>query len=424
MFPAAVIRKLARSEEMFAQSQTYFGATVLMTGPVDVDAMSAAFEALLQAHPVLAAHLERGPDGLHQIVADDYQHPGLWVTGGPGRPAAPTARMRLNQTVALVNLRLHIVDDEHSELTLYSHHCMVDGQHQFALLSELFSWYTDLVTTGRIEPVAAQPPPRPLEALLEERGVRKGPRSGLERFLSVLHAYELPPSDRNTAGGNPVLPELVPAAQCRLTEPETAALLTFCREAKLSLSAVIGAAILLAEWELRGTPHIPVPYLYPVDLRLLLTPPVDATESTNPLGIAGYLATITAGTGIVELATDIIETFRNDLSDGVIQQSLLHFNLQYGGTPPGLPDVVMVTEGGVVPEIRTPPGLALDGMRTEFHTASAAGVDLYTTSILAGRLQIEHLSHSPEPERPLHKVHALLSSVGGAAADEDDWMAE
>ena len=86
MFPAAVIRKLARSEEMFAQSQTYFGATVLLSGPVDIDAMSAAFEALLQAHPVLAGHLDRGPDGLHQIVADDYQHPGLWVTGGPGRP--------------------------------------------------------------------------------------------------------------------------------------------------------------------------------------------------------------------------------------------------------------------------------------------------------------------------------------------------
>lgn len=424
MFPAAVIRKLARSEEMFAQSQTYFGATVLMTGPVDVDAMAAAFEALLQAHPVLAGHLERGPDGLHQIVADDYQHPGLWVTGGPGRPPAPTARMRLNQTVALVNLRLHHVDDEHSELTLYSHHCMVDGQHQFGLLSELFSRYTDLVTAGRIEPVVAQPAPRPLEALLEERGVHKGPRSGLERFLSVMYAYDLPPSGRNTAGGNPALPELVPSAQCRLSEPETAALLGFCREAKLSLSAVIGAAILLAEWELRGTPHIPVPYLYPVDLRLLLTPPVDATESTNPLGIAGYLAEITAGTGIVELATDIIETFRKDLSDGVIQQSLLHFNLQYGGTPPGLPDVVMVTEGGVVPEIRTPPGLTLDGMRTEFHTASAAGVDLYTTSILNGRLQIEHLSHSPQPERPLQKVHSLLSSVGTEAADEDDWMAE
>ncbi len=421
MFPTSVIRKLARSEEMFAQSQTYFGATVVMSGPVDVDAMSVAFDTLLQAHPVLAGHLERGPDDLHQIVVDDFMHPGLWVTGGEGRPAAPTARMRLDQTVSLVNLRLHFADG-HAELTLYSHHCMVDAQHQFGLFSELFSWYTDLVSTGRIDPVVAQPAPQPLEVLLEERGVRKQSRSGIERFMPAMYAYELPPSSRNTAGGNPKLPEPVPAARCRLTEAETATLITFCRDRKLSLNAVVGAAVLLAEWQLRRTPNVPIPYLYPVNLRLLLTPPVDATEGTNPLGIATYLAKITPETEIADLASDIIETFRNDLSEGVIQQSLLHFNLQYGGTPPGLPDVVMVTEGGLVPDIRTPEGLILDGMRTEFHTASAAGVDLYTTSIFAGRLQIEHLSHSPEPEKPLETIHSLLCSV--ASDEDDDWMAE
>jgi hypothetical protein len=421
MFPTSVVRKLARSEEMFAQSQTYFGATAVLTGPVDVDAMSAAFETLLQAHPVLAGHLEPGPDGLHQIVVDDFLHPGLWVTGGEGRPPAPTARMRLNQAVALVNLRLHRADG-HSELTLYSHHCMVDGQHQFGLLSELFSWYTDLVSSGHIEPVAAQAVPRPLEVLLEERGIAKQQRSGIERFLPAMYAYELPPSDRNTAGGNPTLPEPVPTARCRLTESETAAVIGFCRDRKLSLNAVIGAAVLLAEWQLRNTPAIPIPYLYPVDLRLLLTPPVDATESTNPLGIASYLAHISSDTDIADLAADIIETFRDDLSDGVIQQSLLHFNLQYGGTPPGLPDVVMVTEGGVVPEVRTPAGLRVDALHTEFHTASAAGVDLYATSIYAGCLQVEHLSHSPQPERTLATIHSLLGSV--AADDDDDWQSE
>jgi hypothetical protein len=421
MFPSSIIRKLARSEEMFAQSQTYFGAAVLMGGPVDVNAMAAAFDALLQAHPVLAGHLEKGPDGLHQIVVDDFAHPGIWVTGGAGRPASPTARMRLNQAVSLVNLRLHFTDG-HVELTLYAHHCMVDAQHQFGLFSELFSFYTDLVATGRIEPVVAQRAPQPLEALLQERGVGKQSRSGIERFMPAMYAYDLPPSSRNTAGGNPPLPEPVPVAQCRLTESETANLIAFCRHSKLSLSSVIGAAVLMAEWQLRRTPSIPIPYLYPVDLRLLLTPPVEATESTNPLGIAFYLARINPDTELADLASDIVETFREDLSQGVIQQSLLHFNLQYGGTPPGLPDVVMVTEGGLVPDIRTPPGLTLEGLRTEFHTASAAGVDLYTTSIFGDRLQIEHLSHSPEPEKPLETVHSLLCSV--ASDDDDDWMAE
>ena len=63
MFPASEIRKLAPSEEMFAQSQTFFGSTAQLNGPVDIDAMSVAFDTLLQAHPVLGGHLERGPDG-------------------------------------------------------------------------------------------------------------------------------------------------------------------------------------------------------------------------------------------------------------------------------------------------------------------------------------------------------------------------
>ena len=77
LFP--ISSKLARSEEMFAQSQTFFGGTVQLSGPIDIDAMSVAFDTLLQAHPVLAGHLERGPDGLHQIVVDDLLHPGIWV---------------------------------------------------------------------------------------------------------------------------------------------------------------------------------------------------------------------------------------------------------------------------------------------------------------------------------------------------------
>jgi hypothetical protein len=144
MFPTSVIRRLAPSEEMFAQSQTFVGATVQLNGPVDSAAMSAAFDVLLQAHPVLAGHLETGPDGLHHIVVDDFLHPGIW-TG--------TTRMRLDQTAALGNVRL-VIGDGHAEVTLYTHHSLADAQHQFRLLEELFSFYTDLVCNGDTGPVS------------------------------------------------------------------------------------------------------------------------------------------------------------------------------------------------------------------------------------------------------------------------------
>jgi len=410
MFPTSVIRRLAPSEEMFAQSQTFVGATVQLNGLVDSAAMSAAFDVLLQAHPVLAGHLETGPDGLHHIVVDDFLHPGIW-TG--------TTRMRLDQTAALGNVRL-VTGDGHAEVTLYTHHSLADAQHQFRLLEELFSFYTDLVCNGDTGPVSVERAPEPLEAVLKERGVRKQQRSGLERLMDVMFAYELPPSPRNAAGGNPTVPEQVPVARCLLSEDETADLTTFCRDNRLSVHAAVSAAILLAEWQFRKTPNIPIPYLYPVDLRLLVSPPVDATASTNPLGVATYLAKIRPDTDLVDLATDIVQTLRSDLSDGIIQQSLLHFELKYQGSPDGLPDIVMATDGGTIPALPTPPDVEVAGIYTDLFTASSAGVDLYAFSVFSGQLHIEHHAHAPAPDGTIDTIQSLLCSIGS----EGDWMVE
>ena len=105
----------------------------------------------------------------------------------------------------------------------------------------------------------------------------------------------------------------------------------------------------------------------------------------------------------------------------MIQQSLLHFDLQYEGNPPGLPDLVIASNGGVVPGVRTPPGLTVDGLHSELFTASAAGIDLYGISMYEGRLHIEHHAHTPAPERAIEAIHALLCAI---ESDDDDWMAE
>ncbi len=419
MFPTSVIRKLARSEEMFARSKTFFGSTIYLKGPIDVEAMTVAFETLLQAHPVLAGQLERGPDGLHQIVVDDLEHPGIWVVEGEDPASTGVPRTRFDRAASLADLRLKLVDGG-AEVTLFTHHSLTDGYHNSALMWELFSWYTDVVCTGRVDPVVGQPAPDPLEVVLEERGVRKQSRSGVERFMPVMFAYDLPSSTRDTAGGNPTFPTLVPTARCLLTKPETEALFAFSRDHRLSINAVIAAAVLLAEWKVRGTPHLPIPYLYIADLRLHLSPPLDATACTNPLGVATYLAEIGPNTDIARLAGDIVETFREDLADGVIQQSLLHFDLQYAGSPAGLPDVVMASHMGSLPAPRTPPDVSIGGAQLELYAANAAGVDFYISMVIGDQLQIERHSHSPRPERTVEEAHSLLRAV----PSENDWMTE
>jgi phenolphthiocerol/phthiocerol/phthiodiolone dimycocerosyl transferase len=419
VFPTSVIRKLAHSEEVFAKNETFFGLTVHTRGPVDVECMSAAFDTLLEAHPVLTGRLERDSEGWHHIVAEDLLHPGIWlVSGDSGSPQAAT-RMKLDQGVSLVNLLLRL-DEDRAAVTLYVHHSLADGHHVFGLLDELFGWYTELVTVGSVGPVTPQPAPESLEAVLEQRAITKQQRSGLERLIRVIFAYELPPRTTAPLSADPVSTVMVPVARRRLTEQQTADLHAYCRTNGLSLNTVVAAAILLAEWRLRGTPHIPIPYLYPVDLRHLLTPPVDATACTNPVGVATYLAEIGPATEIADLARDITDTFRADLSDGVIQQSTLHFTLQYEGSPPGLPPMVLCTDVGPVPVLPTPDNLELTDFQSELLCLPRAPVDFYGCGTFADRLFIEHHSHAPGREDSLEEIVSLLCSVPA----EDGWDTE
>ena len=79
MFGSTSIRYLSPSEEFYAKVESFIGLTVTLRGPVDVGAMAVAFETLLRVHPAHAGYLERGADGRHQIMVDEYEHEGMWL---------------------------------------------------------------------------------------------------------------------------------------------------------------------------------------------------------------------------------------------------------------------------------------------------------------------------------------------------------
>jgi hypothetical protein len=416
-----VIRKLAHSEEVFAANETYFALTVQISGAVDIDAVSDAFDAVLQSHPIFAGHLEQADDGRHQIVAEDLMHPGIWLVDEHTSEAA-LAGMQLDQSQSLLNLRLKISGDL-SDLTLYAHHSLADAHHVFGLLEEFFSRYTDAVATGDAGPVTAQPAPEPLEVLLDQRGVTKQARSGLERFFPAAYAYDLSAlqkADKPPVALNPDSIQIIPAARIRLSEQETSDLVEFGLANQLSLNSVVAAAILLTEWELRNTPHLPIPYVYPVDVRYLLTPPVSATGSTLPLGMASYLAEIGPDTELVDVAHGIVDAFRADLADGLIQQSTLHFSLQYEGALPGLPPFVMCTDAGSIPAVRIPDDIEIVDFHSELHFPTRAPVDIYSCGNFAGRLFIEHHAHLEGREKSLDAIYSRLLSL----SEEDSWVME
>ncbi|NMD58155.1 MULTISPECIES: phthiocerol/phthiodiolone dimycocerosyl transferase family protein [Tsukamurella] len=403
MFDSSVLRPLAESEKMFAETHNFVGLGAHLRGPVDIELLNEAFETLLEVHPVLAARIEPdGEDGF-RIVADELLPAGIVLASGADE------EQRFDQAQSLVRL---VVDTSGEEIgaTLYVHHALADGHHQFALIEELFGIYTDLVTTGDCRPGPLRPAPPPLETVLAERNVVKQRRSGLERFMPAMYAYDLPPSHRAVTGEHPDRPIRVPMAQHTFDAATTDALFALSRAERVSVNGIVSAAVLLAEWRLRGATAVPVPYIYPVDLRYVLTPAVSATGVTNPVGIATYLAEIDATTEVLTLARDIAETFRADLAEGVIQQSLLHFRPAYVGNPPGLPDMVMVTDNGVVPPVRTPPGVELSAVHGELYFQVASGIEMYTSKVFAGRLQLEYHTHGVDPARSLDVVAELLEA--------------
>jgi len=409
VFPSSVIRKLALSEEMLAETHNFVGLSAHLEGPIDVDALSDAFDLLLEAHPILTARLERGVDGRHELVADDLLHAGIEVVEVDG-PDDEAPAPHFDQSESLVHFRLIILRGQ-PQPTLYVHHALADGHHMFGLIEELLSFYTDLVCDGRAGPVTAQPAPESIETVLADRGIQKGPRSGIERFMPALFAYDLPPSRRADTGVRPPSPVRVPMVSCRLSESQTHAIVELCRAEKIGLHSVLSAAILMGEWEIRGKLNIPVPFLYTVDLRYFLSPPVSATGCTNPIGLGTYLAEINHKTVLVDLARDIAGTFRADLDEGVIQQSRLHFSPQYVGNAPGMPDVVLLSDNGLVPPVRTPPGVEVTATHGELYFAVSAGIEIYFTQIYAEQLNVEYHSHGPEPEKTIEAIRRLLCTV-------------
>jgi len=419
VFPGSVIRKLSHSEEVFAQYEVFTAITVQLRGLVDVDALSEAFDALVEAHPVLASHLERGSDGSWHLVADDLLHSGIWVIDRNNMIPLANREFLLDQSVSLFNLRLTLGDGA-SELTMYFHHSMADGHHGAGLLDELFSRYTDVVDTGDPGPIIPQPAPLSMEAMLQQRGVKKLGLTGVERFLPVMFAYELPASVKPTLVATPGSPQAVPVTRIRLTEQETEDLVEFSRENRVSVNTVVAAAILLTEWRFRETPHVPIPYVYPVDLRYFLNPPVSPTEATNLVGVATYLAEIGPDTDIVDLASDIGATFRADLADGVIQQSALNFGMAFEGTPRGLPPLVFCTDVSALPAVRTPSGIELENFQGQFYCSITVPLDFYGCGISGNHMVIENHGHSPAPKEPLEAIRSMLCSI----PSEYGWVME
>lgn len=389
MTTAGLWRALTPTEKIYADVEMYVGYTVRAAGRLDADAMRNAYEAVCRSYPQLASRLEY--DGR---AADGTGRPLLVECGTPprarflaGDPGEPLAGVELDQRRSLS--ALHVVgDDAGASVTLVTHHSIADAPLSFAVLADLWSCYTGAVNGTPVE-LPSHPYPRPLEAVLAERGIHGTAPAA--------------PGASATPGGTGPTPEdwdtlVRPVAQHRLTRAQTAALADLCHREHVTIHGVLSGALLLVEAEVRDLPLTDLVYRYTVDLRHRLTPPAGPAEGTNVLGGVVFRAGPAVKDDAVTLGRVIGGQFRAGLADGSVQRSLLdmvaHHQDADAAPPPGPPPaVVSMTNWGRVPPLRTPDGLRLTNFGSASRRRVAPGdsvnVGGYVVSTFGGRLGID-----------------------------------
>ncbi|MFD6400282.1 acyltransferase [Nocardia sp. NPDC060249] len=416
-----VVRVLDPSEQRFVRHATFTGRSVTVLGELDAAGLGAAFAALQRQFPILVCRIVEDADENGILLRPGHiEAVGAWVSfGDPDEVRVPAESMDPGAQLAYLDVVL--AEEDRARVTLFVHHSVADAGHCVELFTRLWGYYTDYVETGKIgdtATVVAEPEtaagtyPASLELLLAQRGIRRGQRSGLEAVARPLVVAD--------AVSGIERPEAAPATLARperiqLDTVATARVLEMARAHAVSVNGLVTAAVLRAYSDLSGADRVAC--VYPVDLRRRLDPAVAAEAGTNLSGLAAFATDAADTADLVVLARRIGTSLHNDLADGVIEQSVLHFPDFFG------PDRIHSTAGhialtntGTVPTFRAPGGLILDDYEIVYlsaHPRPSTGASAAVTFLVytyLGRLTIGRLGGG-----------ALAAELLDAVASELSW---
>ncbi|WP_067478467.1 phthiocerol/phthiodiolone dimycocerosyl transferase family protein [Nocardia amamiensis] len=407
MTAATVIRPLAPSEAIFANSEVLVGYSTRVAGRLDLTALSAAFEAVVRARPVLGARLESDGHGGHLLLESTGAPPEISVADGDPEQLLTGAQLDQRRTLGALCV---VRDGDNAGVTLVTHHSIADASHSLTVFGELWSCYTDL-TRGCLPDLPSYGFPRPVEDLLRERGVEK------------IDTPALPPRPVGVARINPGPDDyqLPRTARCRLTREQTAALVELGHREKTTINGLASAAILLTEAELRGLPLPELSYTYSVDLRARVRPPIGMTEGTNVLGFANFVPP--SGSTLVGLARGISDALRAGLCAGIVQQTPLHIPEIAAGPPPSAPGIVLATNWGRVCGPRLPDTLRVTDFRsimlgkpdkTGHRLQQPSGTIIISTFDDRLSIEIHHPDETTAEQRVRVRLLAAHLSTSGA----------
>ncbi|MEV6322395.1 acyltransferase [Nocardia sp. NPDC051787] len=407
-----LVRVLAPSEQRFVRHGTYTGRSVSVRGALDPAVLREAFATLRRAYPVVGCRIVEDAAGQGYLLRPE-ERPWTEASVREGDVAEVDVPV-VDPAAQLAYLDVVYSGAERWRVTLFVHHSVADAGHCVELLTRLWAYYTDIVERVPIT-VVPQDLPRSLEWYVAARGIARGAASGFEDVTKPLtpEARDAPADSARPGPSTVARPRRV-----RLDADATARIVGLGRTAGVPMNGLLTGALLRACARETAGGAIPLGCLYPVDLRTRMRPQIAASAGTNMAGLASFAARVDPAASLVELAQRISARLAHDLSEGIVQQSVLHFPDFYGTTRShSLAGHIAVTNTGVVPAFRTPSTIDLTDYEIVYlsaHARPSAGASAAVTFLVytfARELTVGVLGGGAHADGLLAAVRAELTAL-------------
>lgn len=403
-------RTLCPVESLYVGQRSRAFLSCSLRGRVEVEALSAAFDAVTEANPTLRSRIV--PDGTgHALrLLDGDDRPRLVARTGDQEEAYAeelNSPLRVGGPLSRAVL-VSAPDGEHHTFFLMVDHTVTDGHSSIALHNALWDHYRTLVEGGRIDASTASagsvPPqwPQPVSVLLpaaDEAATAAyldGRVEAVRRHPVDLVPYDVQGPSEAGHGADAGADGDGHIEVCRLTlDTElTTGLRHTARRSGVSVHALVAASLLAAaRRRLDGAGPRTLGCLSPVDLRSRLSPPLPVSAMVP--AVTTHLQTLE-----VSEVSDPMETARTvhaRLTDFISRGDHFH-EMRITPEIPRNPALqlatVIATNMGVVPGPRLPDGLRAVDVRlvpAREHYFPQAGRSPVMACVVSfdGRLAIE-----------------------------------
>ncbi len=411
-------RPLCPVETLYVGQRSRGVFSCTLRGQVDTEALSAAFDAVTQAHPTLRARIAPDGQGFALRLLGEDERPRLVTRTGSEEEYATELNTPLPVGGPLSRAVLVSAPEGDRHLfVLVVDHTITDGHSVIAVHNAVWDHYRALVESGGNEgtPAAAASTagvpeagagspfwPRPVSRSLPdddpsataaylERRVEEARRHPVE-----LLSYDVP---RSTAtgtgpGGEPAGDGRIEVCRLTLDEERTTRLRQTAREAGVSVHSLVAAALLAtARRRLEGDGPRTLGCLSPVDLRSRLSPPLPALLMVPAVTTHLQTLDVSPDTGPTVLARTVHARLRDFLSRAE-QYHEMRITPEVARNPALQLATVIATNMGVVPGPRLPAGLRATDVRlvpAREHYFPQAGRSPVMACVVSfeGRLAIE-----------------------------------